>query len=402
MPLPRLNQLQVNPARPATAVLQGMEFENRSRRTDIAEDRNAIMREGQGLQRESLEFNKKQAIFAQSRDFISSLEKEEFPKYKSWLEGIHPELAELLPDDVTDMPENEWNELKTKIEIGTDNVSKMDRLQLEEAMKTIREQTKRTQKLTDDAQAQKDKIELKKVPPGGGGFGGSVTTGPDGTTVSWGSGATVSPPTKTTVNAIQKDVVKIDDSIARVQGIVETYKGNYQKIQTRWGKKWDAFKDKTGLGTPLTGKDKKELAEYSTYRKRAVTHLGMSIHELAGGTLSKNEEKLYTQGLPNPGKGLIDGDSPIEFENALIDTYSNLLKSKARRMMYLKQGLTDGDVRGLLETNKQMSLAETMVRIDEFGEQKMQEIMLANPDLPEVDAKEQAKMFLKAEFGLEF
>ena len=93
VPIPNLQTLQVNPPRPATAMLQAMEFKDRSRRTGIAQDRNAIMREGQGLQRETLEFNKKQAIFAKSRDFISSLEKEEFPKYKSWLEGIHPELA---------------------------------------------------------------------------------------------------------------------------------------------------------------------------------------------------------------------------------------------------------------------------------------------------------------------
>ena len=88
VPIPNLQQLRVVPPRPATATLQGMEFQDRSRRTDIAEDRNAIMREGQTFDKERFEFNKKQAIFAKSRDFIPSLEREEFPKYKSWLEGI--------------------------------------------------------------------------------------------------------------------------------------------------------------------------------------------------------------------------------------------------------------------------------------------------------------------------
>jgi len=56
---PDLDKLRISQPQPASAILRGMEFQNRSRRTDIAEDRNAIMREGQDLRKQGLELEKK-------------------------------------------------------------------------------------------------------------------------------------------------------------------------------------------------------------------------------------------------------------------------------------------------------------------------------------------------------
>ena len=125
-----------------------------------------------------------------------------------------------------------------------------------------------------------------------------------------GGGGTKSPLTKTTASVVQKEIIKLDNSIERTKGVIDSYRGDYQTIGKRWGSRWDAFKEKSGIGSPLTGEDKKELAAFSTYRKRAVKDLGLAIHDLAGSTVSKNEEALFTAGLPNPGTGLIDGDSP--------------------------------------------------------------------------------------------
>ena len=92
VPIPNLQQLQINPPQPATMRLQAMGMQNELSRIGIAKDHNAIAREGMALDKEQFEFNKKQAIFAKSRDYISSLEREEFPKYKEWLNKLFSEL----------------------------------------------------------------------------------------------------------------------------------------------------------------------------------------------------------------------------------------------------------------------------------------------------------------------
>jgi len=55
VPIPNLNQLQIQPPQPASAMLQAMEFKEGQRRTDIAADRNAIAREGQKIEKEQAE-----------------------------------------------------------------------------------------------------------------------------------------------------------------------------------------------------------------------------------------------------------------------------------------------------------------------------------------------------------
>ena len=166
VPIPNLQQLQINPPQPATMRLQAMGMQNELSRIGIAKDRNAIAREGMALDKEQFEFNKKQAIFAKSRDYISSLEREEFPKYKEWLNKLFSELASLLPDDVMMMPDDEWNELKKKIEVGTDNFSKMQIEQAKQVFQKIESINKEQKEKEAAALKHQRDIELKKTIPG--------------------------------------------------------------------------------------------------------------------------------------------------------------------------------------------------------------------------------------------
>jgi hypothetical protein len=159
VPIPNLNQLQINPPKPATSMLQAMEFKDQQRRTGIAEDRNAIMREGQTLQKDQLEFNKAKSMFASSRDYVGGMSRNEFSEYKDWLSKIpvFGELAGLLPDqqEIFEMSEDEFLQMKEKISIGTDNLVAMEKIQLEATIKQIN-----TLKLEDEKQ--KNRIELEK------------------------------------------------------------------------------------------------------------------------------------------------------------------------------------------------------------------------------------------------
>jgi len=148
-----LKELNISQPQPATMRLQAMGMADRIRRTDIAEDRGA-------LERESLDWRKKQDIFAMSRDFIPSLTKEEYPKYKDWVKGIHPELAELLPDDVATMPDDEWEEMKEKLTIGTDNMAKKDREEYKVAIEEAQNEREQQQKI--EAENRKEAAQIRK------------------------------------------------------------------------------------------------------------------------------------------------------------------------------------------------------------------------------------------------
>jgi hypothetical protein len=147
----QLDRLNIAQPQPATMLLQAMGMKDQMRRTDIAADRNTLARERMLQDQEEFEFRKKQAIFAQSRDFIPDLKREDFPKYKSWLNGIFPELAELLPENVDDLSPKQWEAMKQKITIGTDNMAAQDR----ETFKAIVAQSK-------SEREQQNKIELKR------------------------------------------------------------------------------------------------------------------------------------------------------------------------------------------------------------------------------------------------
>jgi len=160
----QLDRLQIAQPQPANMLLQAMGMKDQMRRTDIAEDRNEIARERMLQDQEAFEFNKKQAIFAQSRDFIPDLKREDFGNYKKWLGKLFPELSELLPDQetVNNMPESEWYEIKKKIEVGTDNFSKMQQEQYKSFQEEIKAQKDQQRKIELESQKSASRMDLEK------------------------------------------------------------------------------------------------------------------------------------------------------------------------------------------------------------------------------------------------
>ena len=237
---------------------------------------------------------------------------------------------------------------------------------------------------------------------------GTQLTVEDGkTTFSQGGQGDVGKLTSTNQTAVQKDLIDINDRMQRLSGIIGKYKSGYQNVFTRVGMSWDALKDKTGLGKQLTPEKRTALQEYSTYKKEAVREFGLEIQRLAKGNLTKNEAKLYGKGLPNPGTGWFDGDSPAEFEGALRTSYKNLDKIRARKHYYLnKLNYTQPQIDSLLDNESILSVDAFMGRVDEIAQKREAEIIQqlqasgqpVNPGM----VKDMVKKFLNDEFGFRF
>jgi hypothetical protein len=213
--------------------------------------------------------------------------------------------------------------------------------------------------------------------------------------------------TPTNVTAVQKDLIGINDRMGRLSNIITKYKSDYQNVWTKIGFSYDALKDMTGIGKKLTPEQRKGLQEYSSYRKEAVREFGLEIQRLAKGNLTKNEAKLYGKGLPNPGTGWFDGDSPAEFEGALRTSYKNLDKIRARKHYYLNRlNYTQAQIDTMLENESILSVDAFMQKADEAALAKENELVkqlqASGEPIDEGQIKAMVKKFLMDEFGFRF
>jgi hypothetical protein len=207
------------------------------------------------------------------------------------------------------------------------------------------------------------------------------------------------PLTKGAQTAAEKQLFTIDTSLNRVEGIIRNYKPEFQQLGSRWANWMTATKEK--LGQDVSKDDKKNLVEFSRYRKQAVSFLNEEIKRITGAQMSEKEAGRLTKGLPNPGTGLFDGDSPPEFISALKVVYQDLLMSKARYNWYLNNGYDESEIKGLLSSDKQMSLADIYDKVNQRAaqiEKKLRERVPQGGEMP--DFRSEVKNILKAEFGI--
>jgi len=145
VPIPNLNQLQIQPPQPASAMLQAMEFKEGQRRTDIAADRNAIWREGQALEQKKFEEYKQQKELENGLRFLPAAKMEEYDQIKKWL-GKFGLPVELLPSSVT---KETWPDIQQKIIMGIQGASQIGVENYKEKIRQAELDIKRQQEMED-------------------------------------------------------------------------------------------------------------------------------------------------------------------------------------------------------------------------------------------------------------
>lgn len=188
---------------------------------------------------------------------------------------------------------------------------------------------------------------------------------------------------------------KVDEGLldtgARLQGlsaIERQFKPEYQQVGTRVSASWSSIKEKAGLG--LDEGDKQFLTEFSQYKRNSIDALNQYIKSVTGAAMTNAEAERIMRGLPNPGTGLFDGDSPTEFKAKLDDALKQSRMAEARLVYIKRNGMSIGDV----------SLDRMPRIMNERGAELEKLLKQKNAQLSDADVRKLVKRNLSQEFGL--
>jgi hypothetical protein len=200
-------------------------------------------------------------------------------------------------------------------------------------------------------------------------------------------------PGKAAQNKVDEDLLGVTRNLMQIEQISGMFKPEYQ----RWGDR-AAFaglkvKDST---VGLDAREKKDLTEFSQYRRNAFGMLNEYIKNITGAALSVAEANRIMKAMPNPGEGMFDGDSPTEFK-AKMDDVLKQTKLAVARLAYIKRnGMSLTDQAG----NAVVPLERMPSVMKERGRAIEAELRRTSPNATDAGLKKAIQMQLSQEFGL--
>lgn len=156
--------------------------------------------------------------------------------------------------------------------------------------------------------------------------------GPNTTIVNQMPGAL--PPGTGVRNKVDEGLLESGMRLQRLARIESQFKPEYQMIPTRVLTEALSIGDKFGVN--LSPENKKLLTDFSAYKRNAIDAMNEYIKSITGAAMSAEEARRILKGLPNPGQGLADGDSPTEFKSRLYDAIKATRMAEAR-LVYIKR-----------------------------------------------------------------
>lgn len=196
---------------------------------------------------------------------------------------------------------------------------------------------------------------------------------------------------KAATTQIDKDEIAATNSIATLDSIKKSYDAKYLNIPNRiklWGK------DLTAKFTTLSPEDQADLKGYAQFRQSAWHNLNRVLKDLSGTAVTENEMQRQLLDLPNPGKGIADGDSPPDFEAKLKGAITFQRSAIARARYLRSQGFTGKPWEAGL------ALEDIPALIDKRGSEIEQQLRQANPDADPMSIQKATRSAIKQEFGI--
>ena len=187
------------------------------------------------------------------------------------------------------------------------------------------------------------------------------------------------------------DTTKGVMSLATIEG---QFKPEFQQFGTRLGAGWAALKDSAGVG--LSATDAKNLTEFSAFKRNAINSMNEYIKSITGAAMSEAEAQRITKGMPNPGQGMFDGDSPTEFKSKLDDAMRQTKMALARYTYIKRNGVSLTDANG----NATVPLDRMPQLMNERGRAIEAEYKKRLPNINEADLRARVRQTLATEFGL--
>jgi len=134
------------------------------------------------------------------------------------------------------------------------------------------------------------------------------------------------------------------DRLAQLNRIEESFNPAYLETRFKGTQALRAIGEKSGL-SKLTPAQQQELTAFTQFQQDSVRSLNAYINEVTGAAIGQGEEAdRIKAGMPNPGAGLFDGDSPTQFNAKLKNTLKDLRTVEARVQYIKANGLKLVDV----------------------------------------------------------
>lgn len=188
-------------------------------------------------------------------------------------------------------------------------------------------------------------------------------------------------------NEVDKKQINRTELYARLQGIKQSFKPEFQGLEGKLGMKWAGLVDYASSGTALRPEQRQQLSDFAVYRQDAFENINSYIKEVTGAAMTDSEAKRILKGMPNPGDGLFDGDGPTEFKAKLDNAIRQSELAVARYNAFRDKGFT-------------IPLSKMPGIIQERTDALLKQMKAANPGASSEELKPLVRSRLKREFGI--
>lgn len=140
--------------------------------------------------------------------------------------------------------------------------------------------------------------------------------------------------TRTRVNDL---LINTSAALDRAIQTRDSFNNQFLNVPERFGFFVDAWRERMNPDA-LDPERRRELADYTAFRQDAVSDLIETLRELSGAAVTQQEFERLQQAMPNPGTGLLDGDSPTEFQSKMNERIRDLNRVMLRTQIWRLEG----------------------------------------------------------------
>jgi hypothetical protein len=179
--------------------------------------------------------------------------------------------------------------------------------------------------------------------------------------------------------------------LATLNAIKKSADPKFLTIPNRVGYAWNALKDKFGVLDPQS---KADLSAYTQFRQNAWHNLNRVLKDLSGTAVTENEMQRQLLDLPNPGKGIGDGDSPTEFDAKLKNSIAFQTSAIARARWLRTKGFTGKP------WEAGVSIEDMPAIINQRGAEIEDQFKQSHPNATPMQLQQATTRQIKQEFGI--
>jgi hypothetical protein len=221
--------------------------------------------------------------------------------------------------------------------------------------------------------------------------------GPDGrpTGIRMGAGVTGKPGNPAglapkTLGDLDEQALAASNALARLDQIGRGFRPEYQQFATRGINWWNATKEKFGANLPEA--ERRQLAEFTSFKRDSVQNLNQTIKDITGAAMSVPEAERIKSQVPDAGTTVFNGDSPTEFKAKLEGATKDLRNALLRANWARTKGLDP------LKTG--VELSEVPALINKRGAEIAAEVKKQAPQLDDQAVRQLVRQRLGREFGM--